>query len=384
MEETILTFSSVGFADKRPAIPGIRGMHVIEVGVDDPRLLAFVASHPGATVYHHPAWIQALVAEYKRKAVVLACEGEEGRLLGILPLMYTRGLPIPIGGELSKARLSSLPRTPIAGPLAATQDVSRMLLAAALDRVSGKSGVRLQIKTEGPIMDGLVEGIGGTPWRKSYVLSLPRNVADLVVRDHSVRKNLKRAKTSGLTVRVATSEEDLRNWYALYLRTMRRVVVPPRSLRYFLATWKHLGSQNLMKLFLAERQVEGKTTLIAGLIFFMYKERICAGFLACPAEHFQFRPNDLIHWEAIQWATANGYSEYDFGEVPDEEAELARFKMKFGAVPRMLYRYYYPHESAAKVDSAKLSTHQELIGRCWRRVPLSATSLLGDLIYSYM
>ncbi len=384
MNRDIGSGSGVGLDDSRQPASPTNCIRLVEVGLDDPRLLSFVASHPGATVYHHPAWIKALVAEYDRKTVVLASEGEDGSLLGILPLMYTRGLPIPIGGNLSSARLSSLPRTPIAGPLAISRDVSRMLLVAALDRVSGVSKLRLQIKTEGPIMDGLINGISGSPWRKSYVMSLPRDAANLVMKDRSLRKNIKRAAASGLTVRVATTEEDLRKWHSLYLRTMRRVVIPPRSLRYFLAAWKFLGPLNLMKVFLAERKVDGKTDLIAGLIFFMYKERFCAGFLACPAEHFHFRPNDLIHWEAIQWATSNGYHEYDFGEVPEGETELARFKMKFGAVPRWLYRYYYPQESAASMDSSKLSTHQEILGRCWKRVPLPATAFLGDLIYSYM
>ena len=140
----------------------------------------------------------------------------------------------------------------------------------------------------------------------------------------------------------------------------------------------------LTKTILAERHREGKTELIAGLVFFMYKQRFSAGFLGCPAEHFYLRPNDLIHWEGIHWAAQNGFREYDFGEVPEGDTELARFKAKWGAEARQLYRYYYPPQAAEGTHSSVFSAQQELLEKIWQRLPLQATAYLGDLIYSYL
>jgi hypothetical protein len=302
----------------------------------------------------------------------------------MFPLIRTRGLLLPVGGALTKARLSSLPRTPIGGPLSTSQEALRLLLRAAMDRVSQQPGIRLQIKTEGPVLDGLIDGFSGLPWRKSFVVSLPEDGAELFIRDHSVRKNVKRAKNSGLQVRMASSEDDLHKWYTLYLRTMRRVVVPPRPLRFFQALWKHMMPIGLMITIFAERHSEGRTELIAGLISFMHNKRVSAGFLGCPAEHFYLRPNDFIHWEGIQWATHNGFREYDFGEVPEGDAQLTRFKTKWGAEERQLYHYYYPQIPAKSSDSSVLSSYQNLLGGVWQRLPLRVTAHLGDLIYSYL
>src|SRR6202035_1160756 len=156
-----------------------QGLHIIELKIDDPRLVPFVTAHPSSTVYQHPAWLRTLGAEYNRGIVILACESQNGQLAGIFPLMNTRGFPLSAFGALAMARLSSLPRTSIAGPLCAGQETLRLLVSAAVDRVSLKRGVRQQVKTEGPLLDSLADNFSGVPWRKSFVLPLPEDPAVL-------------------------------------------------------------------------------------------------------------------------------------------------------------------------------------------------------------
>ena len=369
--------------------PGAERLHVIELNLDDPRLIPFVAAHPSGTVYHHPAWLRTLCAEYNRGIVLLGCENQNGYLAGILPLMKTRGFPLSPFGGLAQARISSLPRTPIAGPLCVAQDASRLLVRAAIDQVSRKRGVRLQVKTEGPLLDSFADGFTGIPWRKSYVLTLPEDPAELRIgssgaRRKHIRSSVKRAESFGVRVRDAVSHEDLRTWYGIYLRTMRRVIVPPRSLRWFMALWKYMQPLGLMKVILAERRSGRKTEMVAGSIFLMYGRRVFYAFSACPAEYFPLQPNDLIQWEAIHWAARNGFREYDFGEVPSDARQLAGYKAKWGGEERILYRYYYPQVDADSPDSSMLSRRQKLLERVWRQLPLQVTAHLGDLIYSYL
>jgi len=54
--------------------PESEALHVIDVKLDDPRLAPFVDAHPFGSVYHHPAWLQTLRAEYARGIVILGCE----------------------------------------------------------------------------------------------------------------------------------------------------------------------------------------------------------------------------------------------------------------------------------------------------------------------
>src|SRR5215213_1251984 len=98
------------------ASPGVH--RVVEIDAwTDPRWEAFVTSHPGATVYHHPAWLRVLAQAYGYRPASLACQDEKGQIRGVLPLFRTRGLVTGRG-------LASLPRTPVAGPLALDRDAT--------------------------------------------------------------------------------------------------------------------------------------------------------------------------------------------------------------------------------------------------------------------
>src|SRR5512146_776515 len=74
----------------------------------DPRYLEYLTTHPDCLIFHHPSWLSVIEAEYGSKCLSLACERSDGSLTGILPLFYTRGLPLANHRHRLGARLSSL------------------------------------------------------------------------------------------------------------------------------------------------------------------------------------------------------------------------------------------------------------------------------------
>src|SRR5437016_4420436 len=124
------------------------GLRVVEVDPQsDPRWEAFVVAHPDGLVYHHPAWLRALEREYKQKTIGLICEDSDGAVRGLLPLLHTRGLPFKRRGQLTGRRLSSLPRTPVAGPLSLDHQATSELVRAAIKLVEREQGrAVLQLK----------------------------------------------------------------------------------------------------------------------------------------------------------------------------------------------------------------------------------------------
>ena len=224
----------------------------------DPRWESFVMQHPEALVYHHPAWLSALEQEYRQQCVYLICEDPGGKLHGIFPLMYTRGLPFSRKRPLAGARLASLPRTPLAGPLTADPRAAALLLQEAVRRASGKPRVRLQIKTQGAGLSGLADGVVAKPWRLTYLLHFlgnPREPFRIPNSQNwaSIKRAINKATANGLRTRLAATEADLAAWYRSYLETMRRNVVPARPYRFFLALWKSMMPKGLMRLLLAEQ-----------------------------------------------------------------------------------------------------------------------------------
>lgn len=405
-------------------------MRVVQVDPQsDPRWAAFVTAHPDGLVYHHPASLRTISSEYHRKPICLLCEDEDGQVRGVLPLLRTRGLPFLRGGQLTGRRLSSLPRTPVAGPLALDKEATSALLRAAVERVKREQGgAVLQLKVwplnsqtghESIEAASTPDGLVRVPWRLTYTLELTGRPEDIRFgnsRNHGrIKWAVNKATRMGVRVRRAETEDDLRAWYSLYLDSMRLHAVPPRPYRFFKASWDFMRPRGLMRLLLAE-QVEtdqsqsqedeegqaeevgpkidkmrqpprlGQTPhLLAGSIFLMLGRTEFYAFNGSRRDSLSLRPNDAILWQAIHDACAEGYRYFDFGEVVEDNHGLAEFKGKWGAEPHRLYRYYYPAPKELEPDSFQTrSRARELVNAAWSRLPLRATALLGDWINSYL
>src|SRR5439155_22883775 len=173
-----------------------------------------------------------------------------GQLRGILPLFYSRGL-------FTGRRFLSLPRTPVGGPLAHDERARSVLLHAAVERARNDQNALFQVKMMSNSLDGLVEGVVGAPWRETYVLKLPDSVDHLRIGNSQNRSRIKwavnKAAKLGVEVYPADSESELRDWYRLYLETMRDIAVPPRPYRFFEVAWKRLHARGYLRLLLARQ-----------------------------------------------------------------------------------------------------------------------------------
>jgi hypothetical protein len=215
--------------------------------------------------------------------------------------MATRGLPVLGSSGVTGRRLSSLPRTPVAGPVADTPEGTAALIRAAVERTPSET--QLQLKLLEPRLDGLEPRVVGHPWRLTYVLELPERPEDLrfgTSRNHSsIKRAVAKAHRSGVRVRPASTLKELRAWYRLYLDTMRHHVVPPRPLRLFRAIWEEMRPHGTMRLLLAERGGE----LLGGCLMLQLGSTVFYGFNGVRRDAFEHRPNDAIHWDAIQSAS---------------------------------------------------------------------------------
>jgi len=250
--------------------------------------------------------------------------------------------------------------------------------------------------------------LGCVPWRFTYVEELPSSAEGLAWRDssenlrlprdcgdcrgcrrlrfgnakqqHRVNWAVNKAVKLGLEVREAETEQELAEWYGLYLQTMRDKAVPPRAYRFFRSLWSTLRPKGQMRLLLAERTRDGETELVAGSIFLKFGQTVFYGFTGCARRNLYLHPHDIIQLNAIRDACKGGYRWYDFGEVSEDNESLAQFKGKWGTEPKRLFRYYYPVEEDRSHASNELTRSRKL----WRSLPESVTAVLGDLIYRYM
>jgi hypothetical protein len=341
----------------------------------DPRWAALVERHPDRLVFHHPAWLRTLQAEYPRPMIGLGCQDTAGRLRGVLALSPTRGLPL--GGAIAGRRLSSLPRTPIAGPLALDDEASSALIRAAVERTRAAKDTQLQLKQMTPLPDAADDGLQEVAWRTTYVLDLQdRPAGD----GRGRRRNqwaVNKARKAGVRVRAAETEAELRAWHRLYLGTMRGLAVPARSYRFFEAAWRHLQQAGMMRLLIAEQ--DGR--MLAGSLFLMLGSTVFYAFTGWQRADHSLRANDLLHWQAIDQFQQAGYRYYDFGEVAGGQQSLAAFKSKWGAQPRQLYRYHFPAQAERGGGALESGRLGGVAADIWRRLPLPVTATVGDCVY---
>ena len=283
--------------------------------------------------------------------------------------------------------MSSLPRTPVGGPVFIRPEYALPLLQAAIELTEALGGVQLQIKSQMQLPTELVHELISVPWRPTYVLEIPNRTEELRFGDarnrHNIKWAVKKAEQNGMTVRPAENESELVAWYPLYLQTMRRNLVPARPLRLFVAMWRNLVSRGLMRLQLAEQKQDNGQRVVAGSIFLTFGDTTWYAFTGIGDKDLGLHANDLILWHSINEFCGTGVRRFDFGEVSEDHPELVRFKTKWGARPQDQYRYYSSDPPVGSRDQKTLlGLPMQLIRRIWQRLPLRVTAQLGDWIYS--
>jgi CelD/BcsL family acetyltransferase involved in cellulose biosynthesis len=360
----------------------VKAFRIIDIDPQaDARWDAFVADHPDALVFHHSAWLAALEEAYGYSPRHLACEVDGGELAGILPLVFKRGI-------VTGRTLSSLPHSPVAGPLVSGPTAAASLVEGAIGRAQRGRRVRLQLRTSGRELDGVAPALAGRPGVLTYIVRLPDTSEELRFgnsRNHgAIKRAVQKAAKAGVEVRAAETSHDVAEWYGLYVDTTQTHGAVPHSRRFFDVIWELLQPHGLVELLLAERRDGGRTRLLAGSLFFRSGKRsVFFAFNGRRPEALSLRPNDAIHWRSIHDAWEGGVQEYDLGEAEGNPG-LVGFKRKWGAEPRRLYRYYFPlpRDSALELQQSD-SPLVRAAEATWRHLPTSVTERLGDLLHRY-
>src|SRR5260370_4236021 len=157
---------------------------------------------------------------------------------------------------------------------------------------------------------------------------------------------------------------------------MRTHLIPPRSFRLFDAMWSVLRPRGLMRLLVAEH----RRGLIAGSIYLTFGATAFYAFNGSRRSELRLRPNDIIHWRAIEDFRREGFRYYDLGEVATGNLGLADFKTKWGSEEIQLCRYYHPRPAvtAPQEKPATPSSARRLVGAGWRLVPLRGAGALCE------
>jgi CelD/BcsL family acetyltransferase involved in cellulose biosynthesis len=314
----------------------------------------------------------------------LALQNGRDEIEGVLPLVHRTGL-------MSGSRLNSLPVVRWAGPLAGSPEDEASLLGAACDLVENGTAGRLTMRCPAGGYERFLPRIVATEEDPSWIVPLPESPKSLLERIKGRSKNrvreIRKSEASGLTIREGTSDADLRRFYRLYLRTMRKHGALPRSFRQFAVAKRLLEPPGIFRLIVAEHRGE----VVAGGLFHFFGGLVDLLYGASDDAYLDLLPNHAIYWRSMQLGIAGGYRHLDLG-AGREGSSLAAFKRRWGADPVPRFAYVYSVDTrSVEAGRRSMRTARRLqrrrvsrLARAWRRAPLPVTRIAGVLAYRYL
>lgn len=334
--------------------------------VADPRWGRLVDRAPEASVFHHPAWLRLLRAQYRYELSACCVAAPDGRLVAGLPVAA-------VNSRITGRRLVALPFSDVCPPLldGAAPPRAAAALAGALDALRRERGVALEVRGAGGVLDDAQPGARFHHHR----VALEPDVAAVQrrFRKSQVLRGVRRAQREGLTAERRTDPAALAAFYRLHVATRARLGVPTQP-RRFIMTFADLFAEGLGFVLLVGR--DGRP--YAAAVFLTFGGVLTYKYGASDARHLAARPNNLLFMEAIRWGCEQGMTSLDLGRTDWGHESLRAFKLAWGAEEETL-RYRHLGTEPPPAGGAL----ERRLGAVLRRSPPLASRLVGEVLYRH-
>lgn len=333
----------------------------------DPLWHRLVDAH-NSSVFHSPAWIRVLTNTYGfhiRAYVLVDAAGEP-----------QAGLPFCLIEDEQGKRMVSLPFSDFCDPLV-RNDAEWRLLSEKL--MSHGCPVALScLHTTIPLHQKQPAVVNRARW---HGINLSSDTDALWMSLHgSARRAIKKAQRNQLTLRVASTCEELRTFYELHLRIRKyKYHLLAQPYRFFENIWEEFVMQQNGALLLALHQQE----IIGGVMFLEWKDTIYYKFNASNPAYVALRPNDFIIWEGMQYGRARGRTSFDFGRTDWDHDGLLHYKCKFASEEKTISFLRYEPTGEAQPQAIPIRRILPQLTELFvdESVPDRVTERAGELLY---
>ena len=326
-----------------------------------------VTLHRDANCFHTSAWAKVLHQTYSHRPFYLQFSCGR-RLAALIPLMEVRS---PFTGR----RGVCLPFSDACEPLVFDPEA----IGLVRDRLISFAHERRWKHVE--IRGGKSLPLASSSTAKFYWhrLDLRSGIEELISRFASpVRRALRKAERNGVSAEVVRNRQAIADFYRLHAQTRRRHGLPPQPASFFLNIYEHIIKPGLGFVVLAQRGA----LPIAAAIFFRFGKNALYKYGASDKKFQEFRPNNLVMWQGIQFLARNGAEKLHFGRTECENDGLRRFKLSWGAEEETIdYVRVDPSGRKCFVPAPSDSGfHKRIFGR----LPLALNRLAGSMIYPHL
>jgi hypothetical protein len=334
--------------------------------IDYPDWNALIASQPGHSFFHTAEWAKVLAGTYGYSPVYFAAAETRGSRF-ILPLME-------VDSWLTGRRGISLPFTDDCGPLVADTGAFQKLFRSAVEFGKGRNWKYLECR-------GGRELFGGVPASLSFYghgLDLTVGEDKLFSQlESSVRRAIRKAEKSGVTVEILQSVEAMREFYSLQCKTRKKHGLPPQPFIFFLNIHKYILSQNMGMVVLTRHQ--GRP--VTASVYFNFDGRAVYKFGASDDAFQELRGANLVMWTAIKEFVRRGAKHLDLGRTSLGNDGLRNFKLGWGAKEAKIeYVKFDLNKNEFVADKDETSGWHT---RVFRRTPVFLARAIGSALYKH-
>ena len=172
----------------------------------------------------------------------------------------------------------------------------------------------------------------------THILDVSQMTEDILWKNYKkrVRRDVRKAEKSSITIHEVTHPEEIDTLFNLYLQTMKRneaYNVWTRQTLY--AIYHRVVQKGWGKIFLARLKDE----IIAGIILIFSPETTYYFFAASDQKYLSLCPNDLLVHQGICLTIQQGRKFFDLMTSQKDDVALMNFKEKWGAEKHPFYFY---------------------------------------------
>lgn len=319
----------------------------------------YVRAHPEGSLFQESAWTASVAESYRHAPLLLAARRGE-RLVGVLPLFHVRSV-------LFGSRLVSPAFGIYGGILADDEEAARALAAAARDAADEHGARYVELRGRRPLFPELP--VKDLYWRFRVPIAATME-ASLAALPKKMRQDLRRSEQKGF--RFTEDEIPTAAFYRLYLHTLRWHGTPPFPLRWFEALRRNLGDRCRM---LAAIQPDGRRAAGASMMF-LDRDALIPFYTGVPREHYKLRVVVALHARMVRFAVRHGAAWLDLGRSKRGTGAFEA-KTHWGVAPEPLGYQYLIAEGATMPDLSPSNPRLQPLIAMWKRLPLTATRVLG-------
>lgn len=269
------------------------------------------------TPFHTFEWLNILSETWPETKIYFFSIEDEKENIGLLPVIAKKRLGLrlmgsPLGGYY----------TPYLGPI--LRDYNNFIYSSLIKCLIQKlSPDFLEIS----FPTGLNINLEGTKTMSTVLIDLTKG-EDFLWKNmkKETRSQVRQAKKLGVETFSPTELESwLSDYYSAVTCTYSRQGLPnPAPKNFYERVWQELYPKGILKVILAK--YEGR--IIAGSFNLIWQGVIYGIDGVSFYEYRKLRPNNLVEWETISWATKAGLLTYDMigANIPS----IAKFKVGFG------------------------------------------------------